>query len=198
MHTIFRLLVLSVFLLVSGFLGCKGTDESAPAPKTASGSSASSRAAIFVDQGKIDSAVNELLAWGKDKNLASSVEAYASNPPAASKTMTPEAWKALSPKSDSWKIFAENETSKFLLAKRNTKWLAQAFVSGKDGKKVGFIHKPGIWQQQNKEISEPLAGRVWRAKTPSPNGILRVMVPISSAKGDVVGVLVADLNVKNL
>ena len=108
-----------------------------------------------------ESRAKQIASWGKDSALVSAVKAYNSAPPGESKAMTNDAWKTRTLIDPMVRALTKNQAGMFL---RNHRMdgVTEAFVSGANGGKVGFLSKPTSWSHKGKDKHDlPMKGKTW-------------------------------------
>lgn len=125
---------------------------------------AASRAATPVPpelKAKIDAKLKDLRAVAADPKVVAAVREFNANPPAGSKEMTQDKWKALSLLDPFVRGLAKNALAEHLKAKRDPA-VSEYFVSGADGTKVALLSKTSNWSHKGKDKHEiPMKGKEW-------------------------------------
>lgn len=110
---------------------------------------------------KVEKQIQSLKALAAAPEVISAVKAFNTNPPAAYKGMTNENWKGLTLLDPLVRNLAKNGVAQFLKT-RKMDLITEAFVSGADGGKVGFLSKTTSWNHRGKAKHDtPMSGQVW-------------------------------------
>lgn len=152
-------------------------------------------------QTKVDEQVKLVQAWASDPAIVSAVKAINTSEPAANKAMTQDKWAALTPFDPFVLSFSSNAVGQLLKAKKG-QVISEAFVSGADGNKVGFLQKPTNWSHKGKPKHDvPMTGKTWQGEpeTDQSTGLqqVQVAVPVMDA-GKPIGSVVVGLQLARL
>ncbi len=110
---------------------------------------------------KVDAKIVQYTPWSTDAKIVSAVKAFNAAPPAYTKEMTQDKWKALTLLSPEVKEIASCELSKYLKEKKDAS-VSEAFVSGADGTKIAFLAKTSNWSHKGKPKHDtPMSGKAW-------------------------------------
>lgn len=152
-------------------------------------------------QAKVDLRVKEIRAWGADPALVKAVKAHNESLPADAAAMTQDKWKSLTVLDPFVRSFSKSDAGAFLKGKKS-EVVGEAFVSGADGLKVGFLSKTSNWSHKGKPKHDvPMSGKVWQgaAEVDESTGLVLVQVGVPVLDGDKpVGSLVVGLVVSKL
>jgi hypothetical protein len=104
--------------------------------------------------------------WAAQKSIVDAVKAHNSSPAPESKEMNQEKWAKAIITNSLVRALAKNEVASYLKSLQSShKDLVEAFVSGADGTKVGFISKPTNWTHKGKpKHDDPMKGKLWVGK----------------------------------
>ncbi len=152
-------------------------------------------------QSGLDARLGELRRWASDPVLVEAVRQHNRNPAPDSAAMTQEKWKSLTVLDPFVRSFSKNEAGVFLKGKK-TVVVGEAFVSGADGLKVGFLNKSSGWNHKGSPKHEkPMKGETWQGKPEVDDStglvLVQVAVPVIDA-GKPIGSLVVGLVVSKL
>jgi hypothetical protein len=110
---------------------------------------------------KVEAKAREFQAWGTDPRVVAAVKARNSSPSAEEAAMTNDKWKSLTLLDPFVRSFTKNPVGVYLKEKKDPA-VTEAFVSGADGTKVGFLSKTTSWSHKGKEKHEvPMTGKTW-------------------------------------
>lgn len=113
---------------------------------------------------KLDELVKEASAWASDPAVVAAVKEYNGKGRDSTKDMDQDKWTKLTIMDPIVKDLRSNTTAKFLQTKKSDV-VSEAFVSGADGTKVGFLSKSSNWSHKGKaKHDDPMAGKVWIGK----------------------------------
>jgi hypothetical protein len=150
---------------------------------------------------KVDAKAKQLMALGSDAAVVSAVKAYNADPSAEAKAMTNDKWKQLTVLDPFVRSLSKNPLAVFLKSKQDEQ-IAECFVSGADGTKVGFLSKTTSWSHADKDKHRvPMTGKVWTGpqEMDESTGQLQVQVGIPVLDGGKpIGSLVVGLKVAKL
>ena len=104
-----------------------------------------------------------LRAWAASSEIVNAVKSHNSNTTPEAKAMTQEKWKGLGVLDAFARSFTKGPAATFLKTQQSKDdAVTEAFVSGQDGTKVGFLSKPSNWSHKGKPKHEvPLTGKEW-------------------------------------
>ncbi|MEW6219782.1 MAG: hypothetical protein AB1634_09660 [Thermodesulfobacteriota bacterium] len=152
-------------------------------------------------QAKLAAKVQAFQAWSTDPAVVAAVKAYNANPPAEARTMTNEAWKALTVLDPFVRGLAKNELATHLKSTKDDT-VSEIFVSGADGGKVAFLAKTTSWSHKGKaKHDEPMAGKTWQgpAEVDESTGQLQVQIGLPVLDGATpIGSIVIGLSIAKL
>ena len=99
------------------------------------------------------------LSWlSTEPQVVAAVKAHNNNPPAESRAMTQEKWKALPVLDPFVRGLSKNALAEHLKGKRDESW-SELFVSGADGTKVALFNKTSSWSHKGKDKhDQPMQG----------------------------------------
>jgi hypothetical protein len=150
---------------------------------------------------KLDELMKQASELAKSAELVAAVRDYNAKSAASSQDMNQDKWSKLTIMDPVVKELRSNATAKLLQSKK-ADVVSEAFVSGADGTKVGFLSKPSNWSHKGKpKHDEPMAGKVWIGKPEkdASTGLSQVQfaLPIFDA-GQPIGSLVIGVAVNKL
>ena len=109
---------------------------------------------------KLDDRMKEVVAIAADPRLVAAVKAHNAEP--ANSDMTQEKWAATSALESTVRNLTKTIAAEVLKEKRSDA-VTEAFVSGADGTKVGFLSKPTNWSHKGKAKHDvPMSGKTWQ------------------------------------
>jgi hypothetical protein len=152
-------------------------------------------------QAKLDAQLGQLKQWGADPALVEAVRQHNSSLPADDAAMTQEKWKSLTVLDPFVRSFSKNAAGQYLKSKK-TELVGEAFVSGSDGLKVGFLNKSTNWSHKGSAKHETaMKGGTWQGKPEIDESsglvLVQVSVPVVDG-GKPIGSLVVGLVVSKL
>ncbi len=140
-------------------------------------------------------------AWASDPVLVAAVKEQNANPPAEYAAMTQDKWKSLTVMDPFVRSFSKNAAGTFLKSKKDD-FIAEAFVSAADGKKVAFLAKTSGWSHLGKaKHDDPMKGKIWQGEVEvdESTGVQQVQVGLPILDGDKpIGSLVVGFNVSKM
>lgn len=150
---------------------------------------------------KVDAAIEQVKTWAADPTIVAAVKSANTSPSEDVKAMTQDKWKTLPVLDTFVRSFTKNDAGAKLKTLK-TEAVTEAFVSGADGKKVGFLNKPSGWCHAGKpKHDKPMAGETWigEVEVDESTGLqqIQVSVPVLDS-GKPVGSLVVGLSVSKL
>lgn len=152
-------------------------------------------------QGRIDSKLKEIQAWGAEPSIVQAVKAFNTSPPAEAKDMTQDKWKTLKVLDPAIRNLTKNAVAEALRAHKSD-LMTEAFVSGADGTKVGFLSKTSSWSHKGKPKHDlPMEGKTWQGpvEVDESTGLQQLQVAVPVLDGDKpIGSLVVGLSVSKL
>jgi hypothetical protein len=142
------------------------------------------------------------LAWmSTDPQVVAAVKAHNANPPAESKAMTQEKWKALPVLDPFVRGLSKNALAEHLKSKRDESW-SELFVSGADGTKVALFNKTSNWSHKGKEKHDvPMQGKTWigEPEVDASAGVEQIQIGLPVLDGGkAIGSVVVGLSVSKL
>jgi len=152
-------------------------------------------------QAKLDAKVKAVQAWAADATVVSAVKAQNAGPSAEAVAMTQEKWKTASILDPFVRSFTKNPAAEFLKTKK-TEALTEAFLSGADGTKVGFLGKTTSWSHKGKpKHDDPMVGKTWQGAVEVDESTgqqqVQIAVPVLEG-GKPIGSLVVGYSVSKL
>ena len=152
-------------------------------------------------QAKFDAQLKLAQEWARDPVIVKATKEHNANLPADQAAMTQEKWKTLSVLDPFIRALTKNEAALFLKSKR-TETVGEAFLSGSDGLKVGFLSKTTNWSHKGKPKHDvPMSGKTWQGpmEIDESTGLQQVQVSAPVLDGDKpIGSLVVGLVVLKL
>jgi hypothetical protein len=150
---------------------------------------------------KLEELMKQASELAKSAELVAAVRDYNAKASSSTQDMNQDKWSKLTIMDPIVKELRSNATAK-LLQSRKADVVSEAFVSGADGTKVGFLSKPSNWSHKGKaKHDEPMAGKVWIGKPEkdASTGLSQVQfaLPILDA-GQPIGSLVIGVAVNKL
>lgn len=120
---------------------------------------------LTADQSKkLDELIKQATELAKSPEIVAAVRDHNAKVPDSVKDMDQDKWSKLTIMDPIVKELRSNATAK-LLQSRKADVVSEAFVSGADGTKVGFLSKPSNWSHKGKpKHDEPMAGKTWIGK----------------------------------
>jgi hypothetical protein len=113
---------------------------------------------------KLDELIKQAGDLARNPELVAAVRDYNGKGRESTKDMDQDTWTKLTIMDPIVKDLRSNATAKFLQSKKSDV-MSEAFVSGMDGTKVGFLSKPSNWSHKGKaKHDEPMAGKTWIGK----------------------------------
>lgn len=150
---------------------------------------------------KVDAAVEQAKTWAADPKIVSAVKAFNTSPSDDVKSMTQDKWKTLPVLDPFIRAMTKNDAAAALKSAK-TEAVAEAFVSGADGKKVAFLNKPSNWSHGGKpKHDDPMANKVWIGdiEVDESTGQQQIQVAVPVLDGDKpVGSLVVGFAISKL
>jgi len=142
------------------------------------------------------------LSWmSTDPQVIAAVKAHNVNPPAESKAMTQEKWKALPVLDPFVRGLSKNALAEYLKSKRDESW-SELFVSGADGTKVVLFNKTTSWSHKGKEKHDvPMQGKTWigEVEVDASAGVEQIQIGLPVLDGGkAIGSIVVGLSVSKL
>ncbi|HEY0883411.1 MAG TPA: hypothetical protein VGD87_17880 [Archangium sp.] len=152
-------------------------------------------------QAKLDAQLGQLKQWATDPALVAAVRQHNSSLPPDDAAMTQDKWRSLTVLDPFVRSFSKNAAGQFLKSKK-TELVGEAFVSGSDGLKVGFLNKSTNWSHKGSAKHEtPMKGGTWQGKPEIDESsglvLVQVSVPVLDG-GKPIGSLVVGLVVSKL
>jgi hypothetical protein len=152
-------------------------------------------------QAKVDAHVALITAWAADPVVVEGVKAHNASVPADQAALDQDKWRALTVLDPIVRSFSKNTVGQFLKSKKDD-YVTEAFVSGSDGLKVGFIAKTTNWSHKGKPKHDvPMTGKNWQGPVEvdesSGQQQLQVSVPVLDG-GKPIGSLVVGLSITKL
>jgi hypothetical protein len=119
-------------------------------------------ATLTADQNKkLDELMKQASELAKSPEIVAAVRDYNAKAAAGNQDMNQDKWSKLTIMDPVVKELRSNATAK-LLQSRKAEVVSEAFVSGADGTKVGFLSKPSNWSHKGKpKHDDPMAGKAW-------------------------------------
>ena len=150
---------------------------------------------------KLDELIKQTADIAKNAELVAAVRDYNAKGRDSTKDMNQDKWSKLTIMDPLVKDLRSNATAKMLQSKKGEA-VSEAFVSGADGTKVGFLSKPSNWSHKGKaKHDEPMAGKTWIGKpeNDASTGLSQVQfaLPILDA-GQPIGSLVIGVALSKL
>ena len=150
---------------------------------------------------KVDAKLKEIQTWSCDPVLVAAVKAHNAGLSADEKVMSNEKWSKLTVLDPMVRSYTRNAAANFLKSKRDDQ-VSEAFLSGADGTKAGFLSKPSSWSHADKDKHRvPMTGKTWIGPIALDDStglqLVQVGVPVLDA-GKPVGSLVVGLAVSKL
>jgi hypothetical protein len=136
-------------------------------------------------QSKIDSQIKQVQAWAAAPVIVEAVKAHNTSPPSDAAAMTQEKWQTLSILDPFVRGRSKNPVAMFLKANKGD-LVSEAFVSGADGAKVGFLSKPSNWSHKAKPKHEvPMSGKSWQGgiEVDDSTGLSQIQVAVPVMDG---------------
>ncbi len=150
---------------------------------------------------KLDAAVSQAKTWAADATIVAAVKSANASQSDDVKAMTQEKWKTLPVLDTFVRSFTKNDVGTKLKSLK-TEAVTEAFVSGTDGKKVGFLSKPSNWSHAGKpKHDKPMAGETWigDVEVDESTGQQQVQVSVPVLDGDKpIGSLVVGFSISKL
>jgi len=113
---------------------------------------------------KLDELIKEASAWASHPDVVAAVKEYNGKGRDSTKDMDQDKWTQLTIMDPIVKDLRSNETAKFLQTKKSD-LVSEAFVSGADGTKLGFLSKSSNWSHKGKaKHDDPMNGKIWIGK----------------------------------
>ena len=152
-------------------------------------------------QAKIDAKVKEIQSWAGDPAIVKAVSAHNAGLPPEAAALDQEKWKALTLLDPVVRAYTKNDAGQFLKARKDDV-ISEAFISGADGTKVGFLSKPTNWCHKGKpKHDQPMAGKTWQGQVEVDESTgqqqVQVAVPVMD-KDKAIGSLVVGLSISKL
>lgn len=152
-------------------------------------------------QAAIDAKVKAVQAWASDPAIIAAVKEQNATLPADYAAMTQDKWKGLTVMDPFVRSFTKNAAGTFLKGKKDD-FIAEAFLSAADGKKVAFLAKTSNWSHQGKpKHDDPMKGKIWQGEieVDESSGVQCVQVSVPVLDGDkAIGVLTVGFNVSKM
>jgi hypothetical protein len=150
---------------------------------------------------KLEELMKQASELAKSAELVAAVRDYNAKAGAGNQDMNQDKWSKLTIMDPVVKELRSNATAK-LLQSRKADVVSEAFVSGADGTKVGFLSKPSNWSHKGKpKHDDPMAGKSWigTPEKDASTGLSQVQfaLPIVDA-GKPIGSLVIGVAVNKL
>lgn len=150
---------------------------------------------------KLEELMKQASELAKSAELVAAVRDYNAKAGAGNQDMNQDKWSKLTIMDPIVKELRSNATAK-LLQSRKADVVSEAFVSGADGTKVGFLSKPSNWSHKGKpKHDDPMAGKSWigTPEKDASTGLSQVQfaLPIVDA-GQPIGSLVIGVAVNKL
>ena len=150
---------------------------------------------------KVDAKLKDLHTWTSDPALVSAVKAHNAGLTADEKAMTNEKWAKLTVLDPIVRSYTRNPAGAFLKNRRD-ETIAECFVSGSDGSKVGFLSKPSSWSHADKDKHRvPMSGKLWIGPVAMDEStglqLVQVALPVLDG-GKPIGSIVVGLAVSKL
>jgi hypothetical protein len=159
-------------------------------------------AALTAEQNKkLEELMKQASELAKSAELVAAVRDYNAKAVAGNQDLNQDKWSKLTIMDPVVKELRSNATAK-LLQSRKADVVSEAFVSGADGTKVGFLSKPSNWSHKGKaKHDDPMAGKTWigTPEKDASTGLSQVQfaLPILDA-GKPIGSLVIGVAVNKL
>lgn len=113
---------------------------------------------------KLDELIKQAADLAKSPELVAAVRDHNAHVADSVKDMDQDKWSKLTIMDPIVKELRSNAAAKILQSKK-ADVVSEAFVSGADGTKVGFLSKPSNWSHKGKpKHDEPMAGKIWIGK----------------------------------
>lgn len=157
---------------------------------------------LTADQSKkLEDVIKQAGEWARDPDLVNAVKEYNAKGRDTTRDMNQDKWAKLTIMDPIVKDLRSNATAKFLGTKKSD-LVSEAFVSGADGTKLGFISKTSNWSHKGKpKHDDPMAGKTWIGKPEkdASTGLSQVQfgLPILDG-GKAIGSLVVGVAVSKL
>lgn len=152
-------------------------------------------------QAKIDTKKADIESWGKDPAIVAAVKAFNTTKPAYAKGMTQDEWTKLSIVDPKVREILNSDVSKWLKGKK-ADWVAEAFVSGSDGTKVGFLQKSTNWSHTGKpKHDDPMKNKIYigALERDESTGIEEIQIGVPVLDGTTpIGSLVVGIRIDKL
>lgn len=154
---------------------------------------------------EVQDKVDARFKWAKEvaalPEIVDAVKAHNSSPSEVATSMTQEKWKALSVLDPVVRAFTKNTAAEALKGKKDAV-VAEAFLSGADGKKVAFLTKPSSFSHAGKaKHDKPMANETWQGDVEVDESTgaqqVQIAVPVLDG-GKPIGSLVFGLNLTKL
>lgn len=150
---------------------------------------------------KLEELMKQASELAKSAELVAAVRDYNAKAGSGNQDMNQDKWSKLTIMDPVVKELRSNATAK-LLQSRKADVVSEAFVSGADGTKVGFLSKPSNWSHKGKpKHDDPMAGKAWigAPEKDASTGLSQVQfaLPILDA-GQPIGSLVIGVAVNKL
>ena len=147
---------------------------------------------------KIELKLKEIREWAKDAKIVALVKKANAEPSIEAKSMTQEKWKSATALDAFLKSLTKNDVGTFLKEHKG-EIVTEAFVSGADGTKVGFLSKPSNWSHKGKPKHDiPMSGKELQGpvELDDSTGIKQMQVAVPIFDGSTpIGALVVGLNI---
>ncbi len=120
-----------------------------------------------------------------DAKLVAAVKEHNATPPAESKAMTQEKWKALPVLDPFVRGLSKNALAEYLKSKGEESW-AEVFVSGADGTKVALFGKTTSWSHKGKEKHDVrMQGKTWvgQPEVDASSGVEQIQIGLPVMDG---------------
>jgi hypothetical protein len=152
-------------------------------------------------QDKVDAKVKLIQSWAADPVIIAAVKAHNEKLSDEESAMNQDKWKGLSMLDPFVRGYTKNAAAQLIKDKKDP-IVSEFFISGTDGKKIGFMSKPSNWSHLGKpKHDQPMAGQIWQGavEVDESSGVQQVQVAVPVLDGGkAIGSMVVGLNLSKL